>query len=252
MRLGLIGAAPIPVLPEWPREWRKPLQRLVNLNLVERDEASVALHPLVRQFVRGQLAGEEADELKREVAAAIVEQGERIEHTFTMAQARESAPWMPHLEEVVAGLMPWITDNEVVTPLTRIGFFHQSQGLYELAERCYESCVTITRERLGDMHVKMATALNNLAELYRTQKRYESAEPLYYEALTINRDSLPSNHSQLASALNNLALLYTSQGRYESAEPLLQEAVSIDRCNLPEDHLELAASLNNQIGRAHV
>ncbi len=252
MRLGLFGAAPVPVLPEWRREWRKPLQRLVNLNLVERDRDAAALHPLVRQFVRGRLAVElEAqylaldDGLRREVAAAIVERGKQIEQTFTMAQAREYAPWIPHLEAVAAGLMAWVVDEEAIAPCTRIARFYEGQGLYELAEPWKERCVAVARERRGDRHADTATALNNLAALYESQGKYEEAEPLYTEALAIDRESLPANHPQLATHLNNLAALYESQGKYEEAEPLYTEALAIDRESLPANHPQLATHLNN-------
>jgi tetratricopeptide (TPR) repeat protein len=249
LRLALFGAAPIPVLADWKQAWRQPLQRLVGLNLVDRDRVAVALHPLVRQFVRGRLAvelsEEEGEQLRREVAAAIVEQGKQIEYPFTMAQAREYAPWIPHLEEVAAGLLAWVVDDDVTKPLSALDNYYDGQGLYELAEPWSKQCVAVARERLGDRHVDTATALNNLALLYESQGKYEAAEPLYREALAIDRESLPANHPGLATHLNNLAMLYKVQGKYEEAEPLYREALAIDRESLPANHPQLASHLNN-------
>jgi tetratricopeptide (TPR) repeat protein len=252
LRLALFGAAPIPVLADWKQAWRQPLQRLVGLNLVDRDRVAVALHPLVRQFVRGRLAvelsEEEGDQLRREVAAAIVAQGQQIEYRFTMAQAREYAPWIPHLEEVAAGLLAWVVDESVIEPCNRIARFYQGQGLYGLAEPWKERCVAVVRERLGDRHADTATALNNLAGLYESQGKYEEAEPLYREALAIDRESLPANHPDLAIDLNNLAGLYRAQGKYEAAEPLYRKALVIDRESHPANHPSLATGLNNLAG----
>jgi tetratricopeptide (TPR) repeat protein len=247
LRLALFGAAPIPVLADWKQAWRKPLQRLVGLNLVDRDRVAVALHPLVRQFVRGRLAvelsEEEGEQLRREVAAAIVEQGKQIEDTFTMAQAQGYAPWVPHLEEVAAGLLAWVADEEVITPCKRISYFYYGQGLYELAEPWMSKRVAVARERLGDRHADTAAALNDLAVLYREQGKYEAAEPLFQEALAIFRESLPANHPQLATHLNNLAELYEKQGKYKAAEPLCREALTIQRETLAANDPSLATGL---------
>ena len=252
LRLGLYGAAAIPLTAEEQRDWREALKGLVNLNLLERDGAdSVRLHPLVRQFVRQRLAvvlsAEALAELRREVAGAIVEQGKRIPYRFTMAQAREFAPWIPHLEEVAGELLSWVGDENVIWPLTSIAWFYQGQGLYDAAQPWYEQGVVVVRERLGNQHRDTAIALNNLAGLYYAQGKSAAAEPLYLEALEIDRESLPPNHPQLATHLNNLALLYKSQGKYEEAELPYLESLLIKVQALPEDHPSLKIGWDNVI-----
>jgi len=248
LRLGLYGAAPIPLTAAEQGEWREPLKGLVNLNLLEREAADrVRFHPLVRQFVRGRLP-EDGDGLRREVAGAIVAQGKRIEQRFTMEQARDYAPWIPHLEEVAAVLLPWVADEEVIDPLTRITWYYQGQGLYTAAEPWKVQCVEVARARLGNQHPDTATSLNNLALLYKSQGKNGEAEPLFLEALAIDRANLPPNHPDLATHLNNLAGLYESQGKNGEAEPLYLEALAIARANLPPNHPDLATHLNNLAG----
>ena len=249
LRLGLYGAAAIPLTAEEQRDWREPLRKLVNLNLLEREAAdSLRLHPLVRQFVRQRLAvalsTEARAELRREVAGVIMKQGQRIPYRFTMAQAREFAPWIPHLQEVAEKLLPWVGDEEAIEPLTRIAWFYEGQGLYDAAQPWYEQAVVVVKERLGNQDRHTATALNNLAELYESQGKYADAEPLYLEALKIKRKSLPANHPSLATSLNNLAGLYRAQGKYADAEPLYFEAREIVR-DMPSNHPDLATYLNN-------
>jgi tetratricopeptide (TPR) repeat protein len=242
MRLGLFGAALIPLLPEWKREWRKGLQRLVNLNLLERDADSVALHPLVRQFVRGQLAEDELIDFQTAVLTYIL--GEAIDAyaVFTVEQALQYTPWIPHVEEIAMGLIPQAVNKDVVSTdqivlLTWIGRVYEKQGLYELAEPLYREALAIKRENLPANHPSLAIGLNNLAGLYESQGKYEAAEPLYQEALAIVRESLPANHPDLAINLNNLAkFLYTSQEKYEEAEPLFLDALEICINSLGDDH----------------
>jgi len=250
VRLGLYAAALIPLTPEDQKQWREPLRLLENLHLIERPSIDrVGLHPLIRQFVRIRLAEELSTEagnrLRQQVASAIVSQGQQIPYRFTMTQAQEFAPWIPHLEEAATALLPWVADEDVITPSTRIARYYKGQGLYGTAEPWFQQCVAVARERLGDRHPNTATALNNLALLYESQGKYEAAEPLYLEALDIVRASLPPNHPDLATHLNNLAGLYKSQGKYEAAEPLYLEALKIDRASLPPNHPSLAISLNN-------
>jgi tetratricopeptide (TPR) repeat protein len=250
LRLGLYGAAPIPLTNEQQTAWRKPLRQLTNLHLLEREAADlVRLHPLVRQFFQAQLAvelsPEEADELRRGVAGVIVEQGKQFPSVFTMAQAREFAPWIPHLEEVAEVLLPWAADEDAISPFSALVHYYYGQGLYSSAEPWSQQCIMVVRERLDTQHPDTATALNNLANLYRSQGKYSQAESLYTEALAIDRESLPPNHSSLGSHLNNLAGLYESQGKYSQAESLYTEAIDIVRKSLPLNHPDLATHLNN-------
>ncbi|MEM8638916.1 MAG: tetratricopeptide repeat protein [Cyanobacteria bacterium P01_G01_bin.54] len=253
LRLGLYGAAPIPLTEAEQKDWREGLRRLVNLNLLAREAADVVrLHPLVRQFVRGRLMVEltpdEVEGLKREVAGAIVVQGEKIPEGFMAVRAQEFAPWIPHMKEVAIMLLPWVTDEQVVSPLSALDEYYCGQGLYGAAKLWSEQCVVVARERLGNQHPDTADALSNLAELYQEQGNYKEAESLYHEALGIIRQNLPPEHPNLAIHLNNLAGLYRAQESYTAAESLYIEAVDIDRQSLSPDHPDLAIHLNNLAG----
>ncbi|MEM8641782.1 MAG: tetratricopeptide repeat protein [Cyanobacteria bacterium P01_G01_bin.54] len=253
LRLGLYGTAPIPLTEEEQKKWRDSFRQLVNLSLVEREVATqVRLHPLVRQFVQKrlvvELTSEDADALRREVAGGIVAQGKQIPYPITKAQVQKFAPWIPHLEEVTGTLLPWLSDEDVIAPLSALDEYYDGQGLYKMAEPWSIQCVAVAQERLGNQHPDTAEAISNLAGLYRSQGRYTEAEPLHLKALNIARQSLPPNHPDLAINLNNLALLYQLQKRYSEAETLFLEALEIDRQSLPPTHLNLATHLNNLAG----
>ncbi|MDC0835635.1 tetratricopeptide repeat protein [Geitlerinema sp. CS-897] len=246
MRLGLYASAPIPLTEEQVKQWRKPLKALVNLHLLQRPSRDVVrLHPLVRQFVRSELeASAECDVLKREVAAAVTEQGKGIPYTITREQVNEFEPWIPHLQEVAETLLDWVADEDIIWSYRGFAWFYQGQGFYEMAKLCHQSCVSVAKQRLGDRHPHTAATINNLANLYLEQGDYKEAEFLFSEALTIARKALPSDSPQLASHLNNLASLYMKQGRYEKATPLFLEALEI-KCVLPSNHPDLATGFDN-------
>ncbi|MEA5421008.1 tetratricopeptide repeat protein [Spirulina sp. CCNP1310] len=249
LRWGLYGAAPIPLTEAEQVDGLEPLVALMNLSLVEQEGDAVRLHPLVRQFVRSrlgvELTPEEGEVLKREVAGAIVAQGRQIPDVFTMAQARDYAPWIPQLEEVAGELLPWVVDEDAIWPFISIARYYQGQGLYETAEPWRIQCVEIARKFLGDQDSDTAGVINSLALLYRLQGKYEKAEALINEALSIISEKSPSNHPHLVYFLRNLGGLYQLQGKYEKADPLYFKVLSIDRESQSLDSAALASSLNN-------
>ncbi|MEM6500647.1 MAG: tetratricopeptide repeat protein [Cyanobacteria bacterium P01_C01_bin.89] len=242
MRLGLFGAAPVPV--EWRSAWRKPLQRLVSLNLVERDRDAVVLHPLVRQFVRRQSQEEDKKDLQQDIAQTVMEQGQQIRQAFTVTQLLKCALWIPHLQEVGEGAMLYVEEIKVIRACDLVARFYESRGLYDAAEPWSKRCVEIAQKRLGRDHEETVAAINNLALLYKFQGKYKLAEPLFCEALSIRRQCLPNNHPSLSTSLHNLSALYQTQKKYDSAELLLRESLAIDRETLPKNHPSLAVSLN--------
>ncbi|MFM6023322.1 MAG: tetratricopeptide repeat protein, partial [Dolichospermum sp.] len=120
-----------------------------------------------------------------------------------------------------------ILANEIIGVFVGVGRFYKGQGLYQLAEVQYQSCVEIHQTLFTGDHPDVASSLNNLALLYNSQGRYAEAEPLYFEALEIYKRLFTGDHLDVASSLNNLAFLYYSQGKYQEAEPLYFEALEI-------------------------
>jgi tetratricopeptide (TPR) repeat protein len=227
-------------------DWRD--EALLGLSLLQREgEGSYQLHPLVQQFLRQKLEGEEEkEEWARSFVGVMVEEAKRVEYNNLTVQLLETvAPAMPHVAEVATSWQEALSDEQLIEPFQRLGRFYDGQLDYLQAERWYEHCREVMKARLGGENPNYASSLNNLANFYNTQGRYSEAEPLYTEAIAIGRQSLPSDHPQLATHLNNLALLYSDQGRYSEAEPLYTEAIAIARRTLPPDHPDLATHLNN-------
>jgi len=223
---------------------------LRRLHLIQRsDKNTYQLHPLIREFFRDK--GEESaevEEMKQGLAAVMVAVAKEIPQSITLELVEKFQPAIPHLQEVARELLEYVSDEDLITPCTRLGRFYDGQGLYKLAEPWFEECKAVAETRLGNKHPDFATSLNNLAELYKSQVKYSEAEPLYKDAITINQQSLPPNHPSLANHLNNLAGLYEFQGRYSEAEPLYKDAIAIDKQSLPPNHPSLAIDFNNLAG----
>ncbi|TVQ52862.1 MAG: tetratricopeptide repeat protein [Spirulina sp. DLM2.Bin59] len=256
--LGLFGAAPIPLSAEWQKNWHEPLKQLVNLSLLERKtKDQVKLHPIVRQFVQERLIvklSTEANGLKRVVAGMIVREGKKLPQILTMAQVKEFAPWIPHLEEVATNLLPWVVDEDLVDVFGSIALYHTEQDYnmaepseqgYDMAEHWYIKGVKKARIRFGNCHKDTACAINNLAELYRLQGRYKVAEKRYLEALSIDAKVLSPSDPQVCSHLNNLGLVYWEMEKHKDAELILLKVENIARHNLSSDDPDLGIYINN-------
>jgi len=230
-----------------PKELARGRRRLIELSLLQRvGEGFYQLHPLVREFFamrREQMA--EVEEWKKSFCRVMVAVAQTIPQTPTLSVIQNVLPAIPHLKEAATTLNPWLSDDDLIRPATRIAWFNVGQSAFAEAEQWYEQCRAIAEQRLGDDHPDVATSLNNLAGLYCSQGRYAEAEPLYLQALDIQQRQSGGDHPDVATSLDNLARLYESQGRYAEAEPLVLQALDIRQRQLGDDHPHAATSLNN-------
>jgi len=96
------------------------------------------------------------------------------------------------------------------------------QGKYAEAEKLAKEALTMTKEKFGGDHLKVATSLDSLAMIYSTQGKYEETEPLYKEVLTIQEKTLGSNHADVVHVLENMIELYKAMGKEEEAKKLTE------------------------------
>ena len=228
-------------------EWR---EGLVNRSLLQRvGKGTYQLHQLIREFFRAKLTNwEEADDLKRCFCRVMAQVAHQLPQTPTRNQIIAIGPAIPHMAEVVTALQDGLSDEDFVWPFDGLGRFYAGQGAYVQAVPWREECLSVVRDRFGELHPKVAFSLNNLAWLYYVQGCYSEAEPLYVEALRINKRSLGEEHSDVAVILNNLAGLYRFQGRYNEAESLYQKTLQMRRRLLGKEHPDVAVSLNDLAG----
>ena len=220
-------------------------EKLVNLSLLQSlGDNCYEFHPLIREFFRNKLLELDlVEEMKQNICRVIVGMARKIPYGITVEQVKEVEIDIPHITEIADNLAEYLSNDDLITPFTRLGSFYEGQGLYPLAQPWLEKGKEIAEKRLDKNNSDIAIVYNNLALLYRAQGKYEAAEPLFLQAIEIDKITLPENHPQLAIRLNNLALLYESQGKYQAAEPLYLQAIEIDKIALPENHPSLAINL---------
>lgn len=121
----------------------------------------------------------------------------------------------------------------------------RGQGKYSDAIPVAERYVAVARQKHGEEHTEVATALSWLGSVYWAQGRHAEAEPLYRRSLAIREKVLGPDHADVGTSLNNLAALYRAQGRLAEAEPLYRRDLAITENALGPDHADVGTSLNN-------
>ncbi|MEH2306301.1 tetratricopeptide repeat protein, partial [Nostoc sp.] len=253
--LSLFAAAPIPwklveqCLPEEDAEDLEEIRdySLLNLHLLQRKgEGIYQLHPLLREFFQYKLTSlDKVEELKRSLCRVMVAVAKKIPQYPTLEQITDVTPAIPHLTEVANNLIEYVSDDDLTLPFIGNAWFYSGQGLYKQAVAWCEQCLEVTKKRLGEEHLHVATSLHNLGGFYFSQGRCNEVESLYLQALAIRRHLLGDEHHTVAQSLNDLGLFYSFQGRCNEVESLYLQALAIRRCLLGEDNLDVAQSLNN-------
>ncbi|MFM5998448.1 MAG: tetratricopeptide repeat protein, partial [Dolichospermum sp.] len=215
------------------------------LQLVTETETAEAykIHNLVRWFLQEKLtaSGEMQPVLERTFITPIIYLASQLPQSPTSEDIENFRYVVDHWEDLGKRLLAEIQENttpqtnlpasilanEIIGVFVGAGTFYEGQGLYQLVEVQYQSCLEIHQTLFTGDHPNVATSLNNLALLYNNQGKYTEAEPLYIQALEMRQRLFTGDHPDVAQSLNNLAFLYNSQGKYTEAEPLYIQALEM-------------------------
>lgn len=221
-------------------------EMLINPHLLQRTgEGYYQLHQLLREFFsakRQQMSKEQ--EMKRSLCWRMAAVAEQIPQKPTLSMIEQIASIIPHIQEAVVTLEPFLKDDEFLRFFRGTTWFYQGQAAYTEAMQWTESCLEVAKIRFGESHLYVADILNALGIIYREQGRYSEAEVLYQKSLRIHQQELGDDHPDLAVYFNNLAYLYYRQGRYDEAEHLYQKSLACLQ-NQSENAQLLATTLHN-------
>ena len=212
--------------------------KLINFSLLQYIGGSnYGLHPLIRQYFRNKLLEfDSVEEMKHSICKVVAKSAEAIPQSITIQQVNEIEIYISHIVEVAENLHEYLSDDDLITPFFRLGWFYKGQGLYPQAQPWLEKAKEIAEQRFGEEHPSVAASLNNLAGLYKNQGRYDEAETLFLQALDMRKKLLGDEHPSVATSLNNLAALYRDQGRYDEAEPFYLQALEMRKKLLGDEH----------------
>ncbi|MEB3255424.1 MAG: tetratricopeptide repeat protein [Synechococcaceae cyanobacterium] len=262
--LGAMGPAPVPTalleqcaaIDPQAGAWTGALDALQGAGLVCRDAAQLRLHPLVRQFLRGQgrrEAGAENAARALLVAGLAHEVHGRLAGDLSLAQRLPLAPLLPHLRAVLLRERRRLPDGELLWPAIAVG--RLLEGLEAEADgRLLQHCLEICEGVLGPNHPDTAVALLNLAGFHDSAGTGDArAEALLRQALAVRQRCFGEAHPATAAALARLGVVLAERGELASAIPLLEHALVIQEQAQGAHHPDLLGPLHRllEVQEAH-
>ena len=118
------------------------------------------------------------------------------------------------------------------------------QGKYGEAVLVAERRLLFTKQRYGEDHPYVDTALLVLGDLYQHVGRYTDAEPLYQRFLA-HEEQKVKDPNEGFTWLFKLAELYLAERRYAEAEPLFKRIIAILEQNFGPDNEQIVPSLDS-------
>ena len=164
-------------------------EKLVHLSLLQSlGDNCYEFHPLIREFCRNKLSELDlVEEMKQNVCRVIVDVANKMPRYITVEKVKEVEIDILHITEIADNLAEHLSDDDLITPFTKLGLFYKDQGLYPLAQPWCEKGKEIAEKRLEKNNSDIAIVCNNLALLYNLQGKYEAAESLYLQAIEIDK-----------------------------------------------------------------
>lgn len=222
-RLSLLADAPVPLwLLEGEHDpgWRTldiehALEALEKQGLVSwRSTSAASVHPLVKQFVRGQMPSSTAQKRVSELLNLLL----------AAFPATSSSPEVWHL---CADLIPHLlaatrlaTEGDSSTTLTlldRAIVYRTAQGDLSGAENVLRLSLGTARHFLGDENPDTLTIVSNLALTLRTKGELNSAQALQQEVLERYSRAFGEEHPATLGAMSNLASTLSATGELNRA-----------------------------------
>jgi tetratricopeptide (TPR) repeat protein len=118
--------------------------------------------------------------------------------------------------------------------LKNIGNVHREKQEHELAVECYEECLRIRRNELGDDHEKVADALIAIGNVRSDMENIDEAMRAYKEAHKIRSLVHGENDERVAAVLQYMGTMEFRSGDLDNARHYLQDFINIRQENQSE------------------
>jgi len=122
---------------------------------------------------------------------------------------------------------------------------HLAHGEFEEALEVFEEILRGQKQRYGDTHYRVGTALHNLGIAYLKSRQYQKAIEVCDEAVRVRKEALVPNHPDVAVSLAQLGVAQLECQAYKEALVAFREALRIRREFLGNKHPKVGKILNN-------
>lgn len=152
-------------------------------------------------------------------------------------------------EEILAARLEQFDDDNL---FTLWAMNNLANSLNEAPDRASEAgdllehVLKVQRSRMGDLHPKTITTMNNLAGIYKRLDRIDDADRLYLETIRLSRELWgPAHMRTLSAGSNRAAMLSVIPGREEDARAALLELLPLIEQSIGRDKVAWLSAANS-------
>lgn len=116
---------------------------------------------------------------------------------------------------------------------------------FEEALDLFESSLYSHREKYGEAHHLVGTAIHNIGMVHLYAQNYPQALKHFQEAVSVRRVALGSDHPAIAASLLKIGMIFLAQKNPEGAKEAFSRAMKVIRHSIGYDSLQMARVLTN-------
>lgn len=116
---------------------------------------------------------------------------------------------------------------------------------FEEALDLFESSLYSHREKYGEAHHLVGTAIHNIGMVHLYAQNYPQALKQFQEAVSVRRVALGSDHPAIAASLLKIGMIFLAQSNPEGAKEAFSRAIKVIRHSIGYDSLQMARVLTN-------
>ncbi len=206
---------------------------------------------------------------RRQLAAALIES--KTNEAKAKTEAAKSHETKEFLEEMLAGVSPWVRRGADVTLLQKIldrtakrigvemtnqpaveaelrgqiGRLYSEIGNNDQAAPMLRAAVALDRAEFGPQSAETAVALNDLGWALFRKENLDEAARVNSEALDIRQQLFGHENPLVAESMDHLGSVYRHQHKLGQADKLIRESLGIRERRFGVDSAEAADSLHN-------
>ena len=118
-------------------------------------------------------------------------------------------------------------------------------GNYDVAKKCYEKALIISKKVYSQEHAHVARSYSGLGAVYSELGKYNEAKQYYEESLIIRKKIYDEEHADVAASYNNLGVVCRDLGKYNKAKEYHEKALIIRKKIYHEEHADVAGGYDN-------
>jgi tetratricopeptide (TPR) repeat protein len=233
-------------LPGDPIELDEAVGALYGYGLLEADEKTLDVHPLIQEVVRGRLDAAKADRRTGQVIRLLAA-------LFPEDPLRDIRSW-PHCEFLLAHVLAAarhaearaVEGRDTSWLLDRAAVYLQARGRYLEARELFERALTLAERCFPDA---AGNRLNDLGYLLLEAGDHPTARDVLKHALAIEQAKEDPNQALVGTLYDNLGHAVLELGDPGLARVYLERGLEVREAVLGPVHADVAVSLNN-LGQA--